>query len=446
VSFSNFNREFGAPLCLSKDKNTVYGSQGANVRKSTDDWVTKSTIWSFATNRPLTEQLVISSATGGTFEIGLSADDKVSVAYNVSAEDLQTALRGLTGVADTLTVTSSVAGTYTITHDMADTDNALKIISSSLTGTGASVILTITQYYYLGNASNYVKAISEFDNGDLLVSTVGQGANMPQVFHGTLVEATWKFTPVLTSPGLGVQFDKWGMSTCGCMAMVAEYGTTGAATHAYLSNNYGKVGTWTEILDLLDPTLPITMPRTGVHIHSVAIDAYEAGVLWVTYGDSAKGILRSKDWGHTWELVAEGQQFTSIYPLRDYIILGSDDGRYDQGVYRMNKKTYEIEMGYKIANKTLESGSMYVGGYFYRGPDNESPLYLPFVLESGSDYLYVIGTMDGRDFYAVAKDSRIKTGPDAIDVFLGPTESGKIIMYDRTFKQATANAPGWFEI
>jgi hypothetical protein len=448
INYTDFTKEFEKFLCLSKDKETLYGSQGANLRKSSDGWESKTTIWKFATDRPLVQELTITSATGGTFEIGLSAEDKTAaLPHDVSAADLQTAIRGLTGVADSATVTLE-GTTYTITHDMADADNALSVITNNLTGVGATIAIRTTQYYYLGSESNYVGAIKELDNGDLLVSTIGTTTAKSTLFHGHNTDGTWTFTPVLVSPVVGTQviFDNhWSLSTHGCTALASFYGTWQVATKVYFSNDYGKVGTWTEVLDLLDPTLPITLTGSSNHIHAVAIDSY-SGDFWVTYGDSSKGVLRSRDFGTTWESVLEGKQFTSVYPLKDYVVLGSDDGTCDQGVYRLNKQTLELEIGYKIAEAPITSGVRYCATSTYRGPDATSPLYIGFLLESGTGGLWVVGTIDGIDFYPIVKDSRIRAGVQSIDSFFGPTTSGKVFINDRSLGWTSATAPTWSEI
>ena len=301
------------------------------------------------------------------------------------------------------------------------------------------------------NPSNYVDAVRELDNGELLVSTWYTEVVpnvMTTIWHGVENEGVWTWENVLEgSPGAHFT-NHWGLSVHGCMALASEYGPHGVATRVYLSNDYGRKDSWIEVLDLLGPKMPVSINPDVTHVHAGAIDSF-SGDLWVTYGDGASncGLLRSRDYGDTWESVFVDIQMTNVYPLRDYVILGSDDGSRAQGVYRLNKKTYKLELAYEIAAPIAQSGKRYCSIFNYRNNEPNAPLYITFLLESGSGRMHVIGTINGVDFYPIINDSRKRTGPQAIDVFLGPDSNGNIYLCDRTFDGwTTLKAPIWTEI
>ncbi len=102
-------------------------------------------------------ELTMGSADGGTFEIGIEDDMATALAYDISAANLQVALRAINSGADGWNeVTVSLAtGTYTITFPLALEQPALVADFSGLTDGGVALETDAT----LTNTEEYAAAV-----------------------------------------------------------------------------------------------------------------------------------------------------------------------------------------------------------------------------------------------------------------------------------------------
>jgi hypothetical protein len=92
----------------------------------------------------------------------------------------------------------------------------------------------------------------------------------------------------------------------------------GSGKKVIWSKDYGA--TWNTLLEALDPTQRIS------HCHDICFDPYE-NIIWTCWGDNrpADKIVYSCDLGKTWTVSPEYHRCTSIMPLPNYVLFGTDE-------------------------------------------------------------------------------------------------------------------------
>ncbi|MBU3191205.1 hypothetical protein K9O30_18375 [Clostridium bowmanii] len=164
------------------------------------------------------------------------------------------------------------------------------------------------------------------DNGNVLVWDRGG-----KIFLSTDNFATFnEVFDMLNSP----THDLFGAKAYKNYVMFTQYSNTiGAATKAYISEDYGV--TIRECFDIVKQDGSIGDGTTKFHTHDCAIDPYELNsdgmpMLWVSTGDGmdAQMIFFSKDMGATWTKSSTNgdapTQITQIIPLKNCVLFLSD--------------------------------------------------------------------------------------------------------------------------
>lgn len=283
-----------------------------------------------------------------------------------------------------------------------------------------------------------IAGVRELDNGELLVSTYGNGidtpgqlwlsSNYPRMGAG----ATWTKVLDAGDPGEGLVRPNarfhglWGMSCHKNICAVSEYASIAAdysnwSRYAYLSQDYGA--TWTRIFDIGTPT-----PTERKHVHGIAYDPWWDAI-WLVAGETTteqSSVWLSWDRGDNWTLVAKGQQaatFVAVLPLPGCILFLTDGS--PNGVHRIprtpDRSVSPPTLAYALNNS---SALTHVGSMPFRAQGVDMPVLLPFTASDGPGV--VVATYDGYNFSKLWEDtvSYDNKGPLTL---LGPTASGNYI-------------------
>lgn len=315
-------------------------------------------------------------------------------------------------------------------------------------GHGSSVVqstndwLTRTAVGDALTAPGPVKAVRPMQDGELLVGTGNSVASeyKSELWRSSGYDranpsaATW--AKVHEAGTLGARFDNpWGFSVSGSIVVASEYGLRGndGARRVYLSTNSGV--TFAEVFDIMTTPLAVSgapTPDENAHIHSAAYDPHHAGGrIWVTTGDSANtATYYSDDLGSTWTLVAgsESWQATSILPLPDRVLLGSDAN--PDGVWRIERGvTPALAVAFGLDDRAVLT---YVGQLAFQRTSAHPALFGFTWAQSDEDGSGVIVMTDalGEGFYCVWHDSFsfVAAGSSVgVHVALGPTASGNLV-------------------
>ncbi|OPZ75150.1 MAG: hypothetical protein BWY80_00274 [Firmicutes bacterium ADurb.Bin456] len=288
----------------------------------------------------------------------------------------------------------------------------------------------------------YLTACRDLDNGELLVACGNQGAPASLWLSS---KGQTKWTKVLETSGPGARFmNEWSISVSGRIIVASEYGGKKPPDNArkvYLSRDYGK--TWTEILDIGQ--------REGTHVHGCAYDPYYNRI-WVTTGDIPhQSILYSDDWGRNWQVASKQYQATSIYPLPNCVLFGTDSS--PNGILRYSRAGKSnppaVEVAFRIDNSPRLT---YNAKLAFRGSQPDAPVYFPYIVKVTNERLpgLVIATQDGFNFFEIFRDSINYEVQKGVLNLLGPTPGGKLIglLYDgrqQSYSLITADAQEWVE-
>ena len=213
--------------------------------------------------------------------------------------------------------------------------------------------------------TNEITSIMELDDGEaiLYINNFGGGLVYRSTGWSTShTTATWALvlTPTggrmvgygLNSATFGDEAIVTGTGKYGVLGMYGgQTGTSGDQTtmgrYVYWTENYGA--TWSLILDLYIWSAN-GGGAGGMHIHGAAYDPYWDRI-WVVYGDrvvnNKSDVVYSDDHGVTWtqlDVPAEwinykDFQSTTVLPLNDYILFGSDP---TQGLWMIPRLRYRV--------------------------------------------------------------------------------------------------------
>lgn len=275
-----------------------------------------------------------------------------------------------------------------------------------------------------------VRGVRQLDSGELLVALQGDSSNKGEVWRTTgytranPTAATWTKVLTCTSNDTYASGD-WLMWGYGSVLMVAEYGAKTAGANArgvYVSLNDGV--TWTMVYN---------WAGTGRHVHGCAYDKY-ADMLWACFGDTDQGYAYSTDWrakvaagqSPTWTenitSTVGGVQPVGIYPLRDRIVMGTDDVA--NGLYRIERTNYNLPVRAFVADPGTTL--LTISGMPYRRGDSESyPLIWPWLRPPGvTGEVGVCASWDGLTWHVLWRDSsRGYTGVGPFTT-MGPAANG----------------------
>lgn len=163
-----------------------------------------------------------------------------------------------------------------------------------------------------------VDTINVLDDDSIIAQTRGGVIYRSDDGGATITEV---FAP---SAGAVPQWN--GIDTYGKFVLFAPY--TNSIRKIFMSNDYGKLNTWTEIF---------TSPEGAIgHPHNVRYDPYE-NIIWSCWGDHRpfETILFSDDFGKSWQGLPdkEYRRVTNIIPLPDSVLFGTDEVSW-MGTYR----------------------------------------------------------------------------------------------------------------
>jgi len=214
---------------------------------------------------------------------------------------------------------------------------------------------------------------------------------------------------------------------------LSTYGAHNAANPprwAYRSKDYGE--TWQTIFE--KPISEMANPA-HYHIHDISFDPWTSRI-WLVVGDTLNAdVLYSDDNGTTWNEVygvGKVQQFTTVIPLHDRVIFGSDS--YPNGVSVLYKSANEKEQPVRpddikvlyTANKFSENfrgnyaikpnvdRSVYAGMYPYQ-------LIIPFTKGTTPEHpCRILATPDGEHWFEIFRDDAIGAGGGSMSYCVGP--------------------------
>ena len=195
------------------------------------------------------------------------------------------------------------------------------------------------------------------------------------------------------------------------IVLMSEYGPNNAPDNgrrAYLSRDYGL--TWEKIFEGF---LASERPIKTWHIHGITYDPYD-NIIWIVNGDSYinANVWYSTDWGKSWAKVWEdgfsNTQFTTVYPLPNCVLFGSDNHqtsvwRWDrpkQGISSVDK--VQLEMAYEIHNNFNGIEAIATSSAVTFG--DKPALYFSYQFQR-DDYngepAIIYATSDGYNFYQI---------------------------------------------
>jgi hypothetical protein len=279
-------------------------------------------------------------------------------------------------------------------------------------------------------------------DGELLVfAGYNPGVSPGQLYRSTGWQAnpaTATFAVVATaSGGVDAYFaPTWGFSSYGKIVVVNEYGPkasfTDMARYSRLSTDGGA--TWSIVFDLQAQCLALNQPAgwdgTNAHLHGCAYDPWWDAI-WICNGDYAEPnpkVWLSFDRGTTWQVVYTKHQYTSVIPLPNCILFGTDEGSganngLGNGIFRIPRQSREVlSIQAALIENTAGGAQTIVGSRSSRyALVSDPPTLLTFSGGSDADRLYV--TYDGYTFKQIYLGS---VSPQGIQFAVGPTTTGLI--------------------
>ncbi len=225
-------------------------------------------------------------------------------------------------------------------------------------------------------------------------------------------------------PASGMGFDYYDK-----LVMYAEYSGTGRKL--YLSNDFGKSGSWETLLEVADENVN--------HCHDIRFDPYE-GLIWSVWGDNRPydTILVTDDFGGTWETLVKDHYIraTNIMPLPGCVLFGSDE-YYVAGTYKherpkegsfqspikpyqnwaARKNTFENLPRTWATRPAIKYGKKGIAYWGYRQSDTQG------VLPAN---IYVT---DGYKVYCLWTQNKVSDGSsrNGIDGVYGPDDSNVLV-------------------
>ena len=242
---------------------------------------------------------------------------------------------------------------------------------------------------------------------------------------------------------------------------LSTYGTHNVANPprwAYRSKDYGS--TWNiifekQIIDMAEPAF--------FHIHDISYDPWTSRI-WIITGDTKNAQVYYSDnngakWNEVYE-VGKIQQFTTVIPLHDRVIFGSDS--YPNGVSVLLKSAPEKEQEVKAsdilpvytANKFSEN---FRGNYAIK-PNIDRNVYakqypylliMPFTGGTTNEHpIRILASPDGEFWFEIFREDYIGAFGGAISYCVGPL-NGKI--YSRIISVGhnhlwETDMPNWIEV
>ena len=196
----------------------------------------------------------------------------------------------------------------------------------------------------------------------------------------------------------------------------------------YLSNDYGKEGSWKEILHV----------KKGVsHPHDVRFDPYE-NIIWTVWGDHRPSdtILFSDNLGGTWQQSSKEQYYrcTNIMPFPENVWFGTDEF-FVTGAYRHvrpKKWTSQTKVKpelYWAAKKNNEDGAP---NHWATRPamvyGNKPMAYWGYKQPTSNPSMpATIFSTDGETVFPVWMQSHLPETESSILAVFGPDNTGNII-------------------
>ena len=268
----------------------------------------------------------------------------------------------------------------------------------------------------------------------IIVSVWDQGSTAGEIWACPKEQGVnGEFTKVFTFP-VSV-----GVPRHGCLnayyddlrniVVLASYGKFGESRFGYLSVDGGV--TFKQIFEAEGDT-------SHYHIHDIAYDQYQDRI-WIASGDyTSDKIYFSDDRGTTWTVAhGTGYQSTTIVPMPDYVIFGSD--YFPVSVYKWDRRTERQQVSLKdhgdiskamsvaiVLDRNLTAAECYSYG-FYKESDNIA--YLVFCGVGGSTKKsFLVATGDGgRSFHILLANS--ETNNCGMQVIAGEMDGKLIIQY-----------------
>lgn len=245
-----------------------------------------------------------------------------------------------------------------------------------------------------------VLGMRELDNGRILAGVAGPASGRSTLW----ISEGDGFVQKLESSGTTASFNlKWSGIGGNGIYTVSEYdsgavGSRGEHQRAWKTVDGGN--TWTEMYD---------HGTVGGHrhIHGVAYDKYHDAI-WLTLGDNygsdagARGLLVSWDRGATWVTVSIDLQPTSIWPMPDCVIFGTDNA--PNGILRIDHPS-ETNLHVKVTHKINDRNRLtHVGEAITQHAPGELIL-VPFSSALAGEKALVMASLDGKTFWEVWRAS-----------------------------------------
>lgn len=280
---------------------------------------------------------------------------------------------------------------------------------------GASFANILTAPLPWGTASLNSGTIKKLDSGRLLVIIYNNAGNTEMYLSDT---NETNFVLVNSFPVEGTVSLGFGISIYGSTILFAPYKQqTRLATdplHIHMSRDGGL--TWSHA-----HTAPATQTW---HYHDVAFDPYRQRI-WFTCGDyrPLANVFYSDDWGATWKTLwitgVAPTQFTTIHPMPNLVVFGTDQSGY-HGAYRCFFKPDGSHVLEPIYARCAPGGN---GAASYRGKQYWDAKAVYFSSVSPS---VLIATKDGETFYTLWGSPIANT---AISLIFGEDVNHKLIFY-----------------
>lgn len=287
-----------------------------------------------------------------------------------------------------------------------------------------------TTWATIWTAPTSISAIRCIESGELFIGLQSDGAarTVKGQFWVTsgYVSGSPTFTQKLIAADYQQEFNlKWsGIGSNGIYAVnaydSANTGSRSADQPCWLTTDGG--GTWTQIGDFADTGEP-NLVIGQRHIHGSAYDVYRDAV-WVTCGDgTSQGLYVSWDHGSTWTLIEITSQATTVFPLPECVVFGSDGT--PSGIWRIDnpsptsltlKPAWLIESGSNVTVVCAEASNKRPGG----------PLIIPFSRTTGG-IAYVLASWDGFAWWELWRSTTTYSGePYGPTRAIGPDSSGDV--------------------
>ena len=256
-------------------------------------------------------------------------------------------------------------------------------------------------------ATSLIQRLWPLGNGEVLVHAFGQ----------LIVSTGWTSNPaavtwaeVLTTAPRVTFFTSWSVDVKGSRVIAADYGNypdqpdPDEPWRLWVSTDYGQ--TFTLSLDL--ETVRDVGQLAHTHWHAVAVDTFR-GLLWATNGDldDTNQLWVSDDDGATWDALTAPlakKRITAILPMRDGILLGSDDGSNvgPCGVWRINPDDFDdIQVLHVI--ESGNEGTSQIGTSAHTAPDGTGYMCFEGFGSQGAPSV-ILASTTGRSVSEVWRD------------------------------------------